>query len=78
MNNLLTPEDSKRVADAIIHMLRKPSEYSHDSLGESISKSVKAGVETAIKDALFTGFSHNNLGNKIVETIYAALKNDRV
>lgn len=76
MNNLLTPEDSKRVADAIIHMLRKPSDYSHESLGELISRSVKSGVETAIKDSLFTGFSGNNLGNKIVEIVYAALKHE--
>ena len=72
MNNLLTPEDSKRVADAIIHMIHKPSSYSHDSLGESISKSVKLGVEKAVGDALFTGFSGNNLGNKIAEMVFAA------
>lgn len=76
MNNLLTPEDSKRVADAIIHMLRKPSQWSSDSLGESISKSIQIGVERAIKDSLFTGFSDCSFGNKIVDAIRSAIKHD--
>jgi len=74
MNTLLTPEDSKRVADAIIHMIQRPNPYLHDTLGESISKSIRSGVEKSISDALFTGFSGNSLGNKIIEMVFAALK----
>lgn len=68
MNNLLTPEDSKRVADAIIDQLKHPKSFYNGGLGELIAASVESGVESALKHALFTG-STRRLRERIVEIV---------
>lgn len=72
MNNLLTPEDSKRVADAIIHQIRQPKYASDGGIGAVIATEIGRAVSKSLGDALFTGF-RGNLGEKIVEVIHSAV-----
>lgn len=64
MNALLTPEDSKRVSDAIIDQLKHPKSFHNGGLGELIATSVESGVHDALRHALHAG-STKRLGERM-------------
>jgi hypothetical protein len=51
---LLQPEDSFRVAEALIREIRRPIAFSDRGLGQTISQDIAAAVERAVKNDLRT------------------------
>ena len=52
MNQLLTPEDSKRVADALIAEIRAVSERAQISAKYTLPDSVERSIKSAIQNSL--------------------------
>lgn len=55
---LLQPEDSARIADAVIRQLRHPQPYSDQGFAEFLACKIAAAIERAVKDDLQTRKRH--------------------
>ena len=67
---LLQPEDSARVAEAIIHQLKHPIPFSKSGFAESL----RDGIVSAVKDALRPNYPFSSIGQQIAKEIADSLK----
>lgn len=68
---LLQPNDSYRVAEEILHQLKRPDYYLDKGLGSLIAHSVKEGIEKALKP----GYPYSTLGQQIAAILEEKSKN---
>lgn len=67
---LLQPEDSYRVAEAIIRQLKHPIPFSSDGFAASL----RNGIVSAVKDSLKPCYPFSSIGQQIAREISDALK----
>lgn len=67
---LLQPEDSARVAEAIIHQLKHPIPFSADGFAASL----RNGIVSAIQDSLRPNYPFSSIGQQIAKEIADSLK----